>query len=63
MYSTKSHLVAQPSLTKHPLLEQASYKSQLSSVLSLFFLSPKYFQMWYVDQNKAAPISILNGAT
>ena len=48
---------------KHPLVEQASYKSQLSSGLFLFFLSKKYFQRWYVDQNKAGDISIKNGET
>ncbi|WP_157413005.1 hypothetical protein [Neobacillus drentensis] len=45
------------------VVEQASYKSQLSSVLILFFLSPKYFQIWYVDQNKTGDISIKNGET
>ncbi|WP_274307043.1 hypothetical protein [Solibacillus daqui] len=47
----------------HQLLEQASYKSQLSSGLFHFFLSPRYFQRWYVDQNKAVDINIENGKT
>lgn len=45
------------------LVEQASYKSQLSSVLFIFFLSPKYFQRWYIDQNKTVDISPKNGET